>query len=73
MIINREASAVAGAVHGFASVYFILFFLVLSASRPVLSLGQMSSPDDVILSELQAISQLFRHIPPQESFVKLAN
>ena len=30
-----------------------------------------TSADDVIISQLQAIS--FRHIPPQESFVKLAN
>ena len=32
-----------------------------------------TSADDVIISQLQAISQLFLSYPPQESFVKLAN
>ena len=40
---------------------FILFFGFV---------GQMSSPDDVIL---RPFLSSFRHIPPQKSFVKLGN
>ena len=49
-------AAVGRAVLARPSVYV---FVVLSVSRPVLPLGQMLSPDDVILSRLQSISQLF--------------
>ena len=45
---------------------FFGFLLVFSVFRPELPLGQMSSPYDFIISS-------FRHIHPQESFVKLAN
>ena len=49
---------------------FIFFsvFLVLSVTRPKLSLGQLLSPDDVIISQLQAISQLFSSYPPSGEF-----
>ena len=64
MFILLTAQLKAGAVHGIASVYFV----VLSVSRPVLPLGQMSSMDDVILSQLQAISQLISSYPPSGEF-----
>ena len=46
-----------------------LFFLVLSVSRPKLPLGQLSSPNDVIISQLQAISQLFSSYTPLRSIL----
>ena len=49
-----------------------LAFSVLSVSRPVLPLEQMSSPDDVILSQLQAISQLFSPYPPSGRFCQVS-
>ena len=62
----------AGAVHGFASVYFYLFFLVLSVSRPKLPLGQLPSPDDVTIRQLQATPQLFSSYPPSEAFCQVS-
>ena len=41
----------AGRFLALPSVYFY-FFLVLSVSRPKLPLNQLSSPDDVIISQL---------------------
>ena len=49
-----------------------LFFLVLSVSRPKLPLGLLSSPDDVIISQLQAISQLFSSYPPSGAFCQVS-
>ena len=49
-----------------------LFFLVLSVSRPKLPLGLLSSPDDVIISQLQAISQLFSSNPPSGAFCQVS-
>ena len=51
---------------------FIFYFL--SVSRPVLTLSQMSSlhVDDVILSQLQAISQLFLPNPPSGEFCQVS-
>ena len=50
----------------------VLFFLVLSVSRPKLPLGLLSSPDDVIISQLQAISQLFLSNPPSGAFCQVS-
>ena len=55
---------------------FILFyfFSFVGGQTQTPTHGQLSSPDDVIISQLQAISQLFSsYPPPQEGFVKLAN
>ena len=49
-----------------------LFFLVLSVSRPKLPLGLLSSPNDVIISQLQAISQLFSSNPPSGAFCQVS-
>ena len=49
-----------------------LFFLVLSVSRPKLPLGLLSSPDDVIISQLQAISQLFSSYLPSGAFCQVS-
>ena len=53
---------------GFLLCLRFIFFLVLSVSRPKLPLGLLSSPDDVIISQLQAISQLFSSYPPSGAF-----
>ena len=50
----------------------LFFFLVLSVSRPKLPLGLLSSPDDVIISQLQAISQLFSSNPPSGAFCQVS-
>ena len=50
----------------------VLFFLVLSVTRPEILLCQMSSPDDVIISQLQAISQLFSSYPPLGEFCQVS-
>ena len=72
LLLNRAAVGWAVSCSAFG-LFIYLFFLVLSVSRPKLPLGLLSSPDDVIISQLQAISQLFSSNPPQEPFVKLAN
>ena len=56
------------------SIFILLFllFLVLSVSRPVLPLCQMSSPDDLILSQLQAISQVLSSYPPSGEFFQVS-
>ena len=54
---------------------FIIFFFsfVGEQTQTPGPLGQLLSPNDVTISQLQAISQLFSSYPPQEHFVKLAN
>ena len=47
-------------------------FLVLLVTRPELPLGQMLSPDDVTISLLQAISQLFSSYPPSGEFCQVS-
>ena len=55
------------------SCFNFLFFLVLSMTRPELPLDQMSlSPDDVTISLLQAISQLFLSYPPSGEFCQVS-
>ena len=44
----------------------------LSVSRPKLPLGLLSSPDDVIISQLQTISQLFSSYPPSGAFCQVS-
>ena len=70
--LNRAAVGWAVSCSAFGLFYYFIF-LVLSVSRPKLPLGLLSSPDDVIISQLQAISQLFSSYPPSGAFVKLAN
>ena len=55
-----------GAVHGFASVYFILFFLVLSVSRPVLPLKCRHRMMSTLANNYRPFLSSFRHIPSQE-------
>ena len=56
-LINYAAEGGCGSWFCFGLFFYV--FSVLSVSRPKLPLGQLSSPDDVIISQLQTISQLF--------------
>ena len=67
-IIN--CAAVGGRSSCWASGLFI--FLVLLVTRPELPLGQMLSLDDVTISLLQAISQLFSSYPPSGEFCQVS-
>ena len=72
-VYSLNRAAVGWAVSCSAFGIFGIFFSfvdeqIQTPTRPLLS------PDDVIISQLQAIFlSSFRHIPPQEHFVKLAN
>ena len=67
-----NCAALGWAVHGLPSAYYYYFFLVLPVTRPELPLGQMSSPDDVTISLLQAISQLFSSYSPSGEFCQVS-
>ena len=58
IFLNRAAVGWAVSCSAFG-LFLFFFFVVLWVSRPKLPLGLLSSPDDVIISQLQAISQLF--------------
>ena len=63
-IINR--AAVAWAVLALQAVYlFIFLVLLVTISKPP---RMMFSANDVIISQLQAISQLFSSYPPSGEF-----
>ena len=54
-------------------IYLFFFSFVGEQTQTPDPLSQLLSLDDVTISQLQAISQLFSSYPPQEHFVKLAN
>ena len=68
-LLNRAAVGWAVSCSAFG-IFSLVGEQTQTPTRPLLS------PDDVIISQLQAISQLFSSYPPslpQEHFVKLAN
>ena len=70
-LLNRDAVGWAVSCSAFGLFLFFIF-LVLSVSRPKLPLGLLSSPDVVIISQLQAISQLFSSYPPSGAFCQVS-
>ena len=71
ILLNRAAVGWAVSWSAF-SLFIFIFFLVLSVSRPELPLSQLSSPDDVIISQLEATSQLFLSYPPSGAFCQVS-
>ena len=68
--VFKPHSRKAGWFLALPSVYFI--FLVLSVSRPKLPLGQLSLPDDAIISQLEAMSHLFSSYPTSGAFCQVS-
>ena len=64
--LNR--AAVGWAVSCFA----LGFFSHVREQTQTPTRGQLSSPDDVIISQLQAISQLFSSYPPSGGFCQVS-
>ena len=69
LLLNR--AAVGWAVSCFALGLFFIFSLVGEQTKTPTH-GQLSSPDDVIISQLQAISQLFSSYPPSGGFCRVS-
>ena len=69
-LLNR--AAVGWAVSCFALGLFFFFFSFVGEQTQTPTHGQLSSPDDVIISQLQAISQLFSSYPPSGGFCQVS-
>ena len=70
-LLNR--AAVGWAVSCFAlGLFLFYFFSHVGEQTQTPTHGQLSSPDDVIISQLQAISQLFSSYTPSGGFCQVS-
>ena len=65
-LLNRAAVGWAVSCSAFG------FFIFVGEQTQTPTHGQLSSPDDVIISQLQAISQLFSSYPPSGGFCQVS-
>ena len=69
--LNRAAVGWAVSCTAFGLFYFFFSF-VGEQTQTAGALGQLLSPDDVTISQLQAISKLFSSYPPSETFCQVS-
>ena len=71
VLLNRAAVGWAVSCSAFGLLFFFFSF-VGEQTQPPGPLGQFLSPNDVTISQLQAISQLFSSYPPSGAFCRVS-
>ena len=72
VLLNRAAVGWAVSCSAFGLFFFRFVGNYIQTSADDVPLGQLSSPDDVIISQLWAISQLFSSYPPSRAFCQVS-